>query len=308
MRILTGAPLPMGADTVVMQEETTVEGNLLRLDGTPKKGDHVRHAGEDLAAGSLALKKGTYLRTTHLPLLAALEVTRPWVTRRPVVTVLATGDELREPGEPWRAGSIVETNAPTIAAMARAAGGSVRLLPIVGDTREALREALENALDGADVALTIGGVSVGDHDLVKPVLEEIGVSLDFWKVAVKPGKPLAVGHRGHTRVLGLPGNPVSAMVTFLLFAAPLLRALSGDARVMPELSPARLGRDVRHHPGRTEFVRATLARDGGELVVTPIASQASGSVVSIAWADALIVLPKESTGASAGALVQVMLL
>ncbi|MEO7095209.1 MAG: gephyrin-like molybdotransferase Glp, partial [Polyangiales bacterium] len=302
----TGAPIPDGADAIVMQEETTRAGDVLTLTGTPKSGDHVRRAGEDLARGTIALRRGTRLRPSHVPLLAALEVVRPEVHRRPVVTVLATGDELREPGAPARPGTIIETNGLAIAAMARSVGAHVRLLPIAPDERDALRAAVLDALDGAEVALTIGGVSVGDHDLVKPILEQVGVVLDFWRVSIKPGKPLAMGRKGATRVLGLPGNPVSAMLTFVLFAAPLLRALEGESDPLPKTSPARLSRDVKHHPGRTEFLRATLSTEAGVTIATPIASQSSGSIVSMAWADALIVVPRESTGLVGGSTVEVV--
>jgi molybdopterin molybdotransferase len=183
------------------------------------------------------------------------------------------------------------------------------LLPIVRDDAQSLRAAIRAALDGVDVLLTIGGVSVGDHDLVRPMLEAEGVAIDFWRVAIKPGKPLAFGRRGGVTVLGLPGNPVSAMVTFALFAAPLLRALAGDHAPLPPLRRVRLGRAIAHAPGRTEFVRARLTRDGRDgaaVVALPVASQASGSVVSIAAADALIVVPKGSEGVAAGEEVDVI--
>ncbi len=308
MRIFTGAPMPEGADTIVMQEETSREGletGLVRLTGAPKLGDHVRRRGEDLAVGTVALTRGVRLRPTHVPLLLALEKTRVAVVRRPVVAILATGDELREPGEAPRPGSILETNGPAIAAMVRAAGGDPRLLPIVRDELSALRAAIDDALAGADMVLTIGGVSVGDHDLVKPVLADAGVVLDFWKVAIKPGKPLAVGRRGTTTVLGLPGNPVSALVTFVLFAAPLIRALSADPNPLPPLTRARLARALRHAPGRLELVRVRLHDDAG-LVATPIASQSSGSVPSIAWADGLAIVEKESEGIAEGGEVNVI--
>jgi molybdopterin molybdotransferase len=308
MRILTGAPVPDGADAIVMQEETTRAGDVLTLTGAPKKGDHVRRAGEDLARGTIALHRGTRLRPSQIPLLAALEVVRPEVYRQPVVTVLATGDELREPGAPARPGTIIETNGLAISALARNVGARVRLLPIAPDDRDALRAAVLDALDGAEVALTIGGVSVGDHDLVKPILDEVGVVLDFWRVAIKPGKPLAMGRKGSTRVLGLPGNPVSAMLTFLLFAAPLLRALEGEREPLPKKTHAKLARDVKHHPGRTEFLRATLSREKGETVVTPIASQSSGSIVSMAWADALVVVPRDAMGLAKDSTVEIITL
>ena len=306
MRIFTGAPLPEGADTIVMQEETKRDDDRLAFTGKPKKGEHVRRAGEDLRKGAFALEKGTRLRTTHLPLLAALEVVRVAVHRKPVMTILATGDELREPGQPARPGTIVETNGLAVAAMARAAGAEVRTLPIAPDDGKALRAAIEDALSGADVATTIGGVSVGDHDLVKPMLEACGVTLDFWKVAIKPGKPLVVGKRGSTRFLGLPGNPVSAMITFHLFVAPLVRALSGDPSPMPRRIRARLAKDLKHAPGRTELVRATLRDEDGALVATPLGSQSSGSIPSIAWADGMIVVAKDATGVAAGSTVEVL--
>jgi molybdopterin molybdotransferase len=306
MRIFTGAPMPAGADTIVMQEETTRDGDRLTFTGKPKKGEHVRHAGEDLRKGAFALEAGTRLRTTHLPLLAALEVVRVAVHRKPIVTVLATGDELREPGSPARPGTIVETNGLAVAALARAAGAEVRSLPIAPDDPTKLRAAIDDALAGADVAITIGGVSVGDHDLVKPTLEACGVSLDFWKVAIKPGKPLAVGKRGSTRFFGLPGNPVSAMITFHLFVAPLLRALSGDRSPMPKRTRAKIDKDLRHAPGRTELVRATLREENGELVATPVGTQSSGSIPSIAWADGLVIVAKDATGVAAGSIVEVL--
>ncbi|GAC1593041.1 MAG: molybdopterin molybdotransferase MoeA [Polyangiales bacterium] len=310
MRIFTGAPLPLGADAVVMQEATSRDGDMLTLTSPSDIaiGDHIRRAGEDLARGSLALKGGLRLRATHLPLLASMEITRATVVRRPVVAILATGDELRDAGAPIRPGSIVETNGPTLSALCHAHGAIARLLPVAFDRVDALRSALVDALEGADVVLTIGGVSVGDHDLVRPVLQEIGVVLDFYKVALKPGKPLVVGRRGRTHVLGLPGNPVSAIVTFLLFAGPLLRKLAGETTVLPNLTPARLGRDLRHTPGRTELVRATITRESAGLVATPVLSQASGSVVSIASADALVMVPKDSRGIAEGSNVDVILL
>ncbi len=318
MRIFTGAPVPDGADAVLMQEDAARAGERVSFAGAkgPRVGQNIRRRGEDLGRGAVALAAGTRLRATHLPLLAALDVVRPAVVRRPVVSILATGDELREPGSPARPGSIVETNGPAIAAMVREAGGEPRLLPIVRDEPERLRAAIRAALDGVDVLLTIGGVSVGDHDLVRPMLVEEGVAIDFWRVAIRPGKPLAFGRRGGVTVLGLPGNPVSAMVTFALFAAPLLRALAGDRAPLPPRRTVRLGCALAHVPGRTDLVRARLERapwdsradadlgaSAAQTLAFPVASQASGSVVSIAGADALLVVPQGSEGLAAGAEV-----
>lgn len=233
---------------------------------------------------------------------------RAWleVHRRPVITFLGTGDELRAPGSHGSSETIPESNAVTLRAMARAAGAIVRVAPMVKDDRAATEAAFEAALRGSDLLVTIGGVSVGDHDLVRPALEAVGVKLDFWKVAIKPGKPIAVGRRGDAWVMGLPGNPASAMVTFALFGLPLLRAMQGDDRPVAALTPARLTRAVTHEPGRTAFLRASLAREGGELHVTPLANQASGAVTSMAAADALLRVPESSTGLPEGALVQVL--
>ncbi len=303
MRIFTGAPTPEGTAAVVMQEQARREGDTLHLEGSPAAGDHIRRRGEDVGEGALAIARGTRLRATHVAMLLTFGAVAPRVVRRPVVTVLANGDELREPASSDRPGTIVETNGPMIAAMARAAGATTRLLPIAPDDPAKLRSAIEDALDGADIVFTIGGVSVGDHDLVRPALEAIGVSIDFWKVALKPGKPLAVGRRGATHVLGLPGNVVSAAITFALFGAPLIRALSGEREPLPRVTRARVDRAIRHHPGRTELVRAQERYENGERIVTPLPSQASGSIVSIGWADAAIVIPKDSTGVAEGSAV-----
>ncbi|MGZ3420355.1 MAG: molybdopterin molybdotransferase MoeA [Polyangiales bacterium] len=302
MRIFTGAPTPEGTTAVVMQEQTRRDGDTLHLTGTPREGDHIRRRGEDVHEGALAIAQGTVLRAAHVPLLLTFGAIAPHVIRKPVVTVLANGDELREPQDPPRPGTIVETNGPMIAAMARRDGAEVRVLPIAPDQPEKLRAAIEAALHGADVVFTIGGVSVGDHDLVRPAIEAVGVKLDFWKVALKPGKPLAVGRRGDTHVLGLPGNVVSAAITYALFGGPLIRALSGVAHPLPRTRKAILARDLSHAPGRTELVRATL--DGDR--VTPLASQASGSIVSIGWAECAILVPRESPGFPAGSTVDVI--
>jgi molybdopterin molybdotransferase len=302
MRIFTGAPTPEGTSAVVMQEQTRREGDTLHLTGAPRAGDHIRRRGEDVSEGALAIARGTVLRAAHVPLMLTFGAVSPHVIRRPVVTVLANGDELREPQDPPRPGTIVETNGPMIAAFARRDGAEVRVLPIAPDKPEILRDAIEAALHGADVVFTIGGVSVGDHDLVRPALEAAGVSLDFWKVALKPGKPLAVGRRGSSHVLGLPGNVVSAAITYTLFGAPLIRALSGQAAPLPRTTAAKLSRDLVHAPGRTELVRAVRRGD----TVEPLASQASGSIVSIGWADCAILVPRESPGFPAGSIVEVI--
>ncbi len=302
MRIFTGAPTPLGTQAVVMQENVDRQGSHLRMTTVPGAGANVRARGTDVREGALCLPRGTRLAPHHLPLLLTFGELEPHVVRRPVVTVLATGDELRAPGDPPRAGAIVETNGPTIAALAEARGAIARVLPIALDEPVALARAIEEAFEGADVVFTIGGVSVGDHDLVRPTLESLGVTLGFHKVALKPGKPLAFGKRGRTAVLGLPGNVVSSAITFVLFGGPLLAALSGDPRPLPTARRMRLGAGIRHAKGRTELVRARVEDD----TVVPVSSQASGSIVSLGLAEVLVRIPKDSADLEAGAIVDVL--
>ena len=314
MRIFTGAALPEGADAVVMQENVTRDGDIAVLTARPRVGQNVRRRGEDLAAGAVAIAKGTRLRPAHLALAAALDRSELDVTRRPEVAILATGDELRRPGTDPVPGTIPESNTVVLRAMARRAGARARALPYVRDDRAATERAFAAALEEADVVVTIGGVSVGDHDLVRPALEAVGVALDFWRVAMKPGKPLAVGRfaregRRDAIVLGLPGNPASATVTFALFGAPLLRAMQGDARPFPLPRRARMTRAHAHDPGRLELARATTGvGDDGALTVTTLGNQASGAVTTMAQADALVFIPAEATGIPAGGEVDIVLM
>jgi molybdopterin molybdotransferase len=312
MRIFTGAPIPEGADAVVMQENVMRDGDDALVTVQVRPGQSIRRRGEDLQAGSIAMTKGTRLRPAHLSLAASLDRAQLPVTERPEVSFLATGDELRRPGTEKVPGTIPESNTVALRAMARRAGGRARALPYVRDERVATERAFASALEQSDVVVTIGGVSVGDHDLVRPALEAVGVKLDFWRVAMKPGKPLAVGQfpragRRDVIVLGLPGNPASAMVTFALFGVPLLRALQGDPRPVPAALKARAVRAYVHDPGRTEFVRGLLGRaDDGTATITMLANQASGAVTTMAEADALAVIPAESTGIPAGGEIDVI--
>jgi molybdopterin molybdotransferase len=296
-RIFTGAPLPEGADSVVMQEDTERSGDSVTFRVAPRRGNHVRKRGEDLARGALALALGTRLNPFRIGLLAALDRAEARVTRRPRVALLCTGDELRDAGSPARPGSIPDSNGPSLAALARRAGADVKRLPRTLDTLEQTRAAVKRALAEHDVLLTVGGVSVGDHDVVKQALEAEGVSLDFWKVKIKPGKPLAFGRRGDALVLGLPGNPVSAQLTLCLFGLPLLRALQGDTRALPQTMTVQLGAAISQKPGRLGFYRATL-RDG---LAFAHDNQASGAPTSMAQAEVLVMVPAESEGLAAGA-------
>jgi len=318
-RIFTGAPIPHGADAIVMQEDVEISGDAVVFKGRPTPGAHIRRQGEDLARGAMAIATGTRLRPSHISLAASCD--RSWllVARRPIVSIIGTGDELRPPGSldlfdhaggeaagrAVRAGLIPESNAAAVRAMAMRAGAHARVLPFAKDDRAAMKTAFEEAIRGSDLLVTIGGVSVGDHDLVRPVLLELGARIDFWKVKVKPGKPLLVGVRGDALVLGLPGNPSSALVTFALFGVPLLRAMQGDLRAITKPMKARASRDIPHSPGRLDFVRVTVAREGG-LVATPLDNQASGAATSMADADALACIEEQRGAVRAGEDVDIL--
>lgn len=308
-RIFTGARLPVGADTVVMQERVERRGDVMVLAAAPRPGDHVRKRGEDLAEGAVALARGSRLSPGRVALAASLDRPQLLVGRRPVVTVLCTGDELRAPGQvhpPIRPGSIPESNGYFVAAAARAAGAMVRVAPFVRDEPEAAQRAVADALRGSDVVVTVGGVSVGDRDVMRAALEAAGVVIDFWRVKIKPGKPLAVGRAGAVQVLGLPGNPASASLTFLLFGVPLLRALQGDAAPLPARIRATLRTSIAREPGREEFLRARLSAGDAGLEVEVLSNQASGSVVSFSEAEVLAVAPAERGRIEAGSIVEVI--
>jgi molybdopterin molybdotransferase len=301
-RIFTGAVVPAGADTVEMQENVERREDNATFAKPCRSGNNIRSQGEDLAVGQSALPAGTRLGPYQIGLAASLD--RPYLTvaRPPRVTIVCTGDELRNPGEPARPGSIPESNGVALACLAQQAGADALLAPLTGDDLDATAAALEAALATSDLLITVGGVSVGDHDVVRPALEAIGVSLDFWKVRIKPGKPLAFGRHGARRVLGLPGNPVSAQLTFALFGLPLLRAMQGDARALPQAQPATLTHSLKKTTGRMHFIRSVREGDS----VTPLGNQSSGAPTGLAWANALIVAPVECEGYEAGETVSVL--
>ena len=302
-RIFTGSPIPARADAVLMQEHVARGGDELRFDTLPTKGQHVRRAGEDLARGALAMAAGTRLTPPSLALAAMLGRAEVVVSRRPRVTIHCTGDELRAPGAEPRPASIPESNSAPLAALARQAAADVRVAPIVHDDPETTRQAIEEALDGTDVLLTVGGVSVGDHDVVRGALEAAGVALDFWRVAIKPGKPLAVGKTDRAHVLGLPGNPASALVAFLLFGMPLLRALQGDAHPVPAPTVVRLAAGRPRPRDRLELARASLRPDGDRFAAHAHGNQASGAATSLAQSDGVALIPAGDGAIEAGALV-----
>lgn len=307
MRIFTGAILPEGADAVVMQEDVVREGDYALFGKKATRWQFVRGRGEDLAEGAVALPSGLRLGASQIALCALLD--RVWlpVTKRPHVAIIPTGSELRAAGEAGVLGMIPEANGVAVASMCRNVGATTTLFPPAPDIQEALDSTFAEALRAADVIVTIGGVSVGDHDMVRPTLEKLGVKTTFHKIALKPGKPLLFGQLGDRHVLGLPGNPVSALVTFAFFGAPLLRLLQGESHAFPMPARATLGKTMRHAKGRLELVRGTVRLDprDGAWVAMPLPNQASGAVSTLATADTLIALPAEQDTFLEGTTVDV---
>jgi molybdopterin molybdotransferase len=303
-RIFTGARLPTGSDTVVPQEDVERTTSTVRVARPAAPGQWVRRKGADLAQGAVAIARGTRLHAGHAALAAGLDRPTMLVARRPLVTVLCSGDELRAPGERGPEGSIPESNGTFVACAGRAAGAIVRVAPFVRDDLGAAERAVREALSGSDLLVTIGGVSVGDRDVMKAALEEAGVGLDFWRVAIKPGKPLCVGRATGTMVLGLPGNPASASLTFLLFGVPLLRAMQGDREPLPSRWKMPVEGSLKRSAGRMEFARARIVASGGAARAVMLPNQASGAVTSFAEADALVVVPAEKERVESGEVME----
>ena len=305
-RIFTGAPIPPHADTVVAQEDVRIEDGCIVFSRSVKPGQHVRRQGEDLALGAIAIPKGERLAPRHLGLCAALDLARLLVAQKPRVTILTTGDEVRAVGTPAFPGSVVDGNGPMIGSLVSEAGAT-SLRVHARDTPEDMREGVRKALQNSDLVLTIGGISVGAHDHVKEALVAEGVELDFWKVAIKPGKPLAYGRKDKIRVLGLPGNPAAAFVTATLFAVPLLRAMQGATQARHAWMVLRAKHDMTLPQGRIEFARARIELDDqGVPSVALCGHQASGSNVGLARANALAWLPDRGETLSAGDVVRVL--
>ncbi len=299
MRIFTGAPLPEGADAVVVQEDAERDGERVHLRFPAPSGHHVRARGEDTRAGDVLLTAGHRVTPGTIGLLASQGIGALLVHRRPRVAIVCTGDELRDLEAPPTPGTIVDSNRYALAAQIREAGGVPWVLPRVGDDLEATVARLRLALE-ADLVLTTGGVSVGDHDHVKDALERVGIAADFWKVRIKPGKPLTFGRHGTTPFVGLPGNPVSAMVTFTVFVLPGLRRMLGDPTPHPAPLRVRLAHDHRHKPGRPELARAQLTLSPEGTWATLATHQGSGALPSVAHAEALVLLPGDEARFSKG--------
>ncbi|MBV9799854.1 MAG: molybdopterin molybdotransferase MoeA [Solirubrobacterales bacterium] len=301
-RISTGAAIPPGASAVIPQENVEVRDGTITTTAPVREGEHVRHAGEDIPAGTTVLAAGSRLRAAELGAAVASGLGRVLVARRPRVQVLCTGDELRPPGEPLGPGEIHNSNALMLVALAARCGAVAPAAGRLPDDRAATVEALAAALDHADVTIVSGGVSVGPHDHVKPALAQLQVEEVFWGVSLQPGKPTWFGVRDDRLVFGLPGNPVSAFVTFTLFASHALAALQGTT-VAPALEPEAILAMAVHRHNREQAVRVKLERRDGAMVAVPNGPQGSHIITSLLGADALALIPPGSGEMPAGASV-----
>tara|TARA_R110000787_G_scaffold212253_1_gene321984 strand:- start:1004 stop:2221 length:1218 start_codon:yes stop_codon:yes gene_type:complete len=309
VRIFTGAPLPEGADAIVIQENTKADGDSVEVvDGKAPKGRFVRPAGLDFSEGDTLLHRGSVMTARSIGLAAGMNI--PWVSvsRKPRIALLATGDEIVMPGEPIADNQIVSSNGLALAGFIRAMGAEPVDLGIAPDSEDALRTMAEGAR-GADMLVTCGGASVGEHDLVQKVLGDIGLEIDFWRIAMRPGKPLMFGHIGETRMMGLPGNPVSASVCATIFLGPAIAAMLGVATVEPAVQQAVLGADLGENDEREDYLRASLTRDSsGILTATPFSKQDSSVFSGFARADALVIRVPHALAATAGDTVTVLML
>jgi molybdopterin molybdotransferase len=308
VRIFTGGPLPDGADSVVIQEDTDRDDKVVIVKEAPKRGANVREKGIDFREGDVLLKRGTWLNARDIGLAAAMN--RPWlsVTRKPRVAILATGDEIVRPGDPIGPNQIVSSNGPALKAMVTELGGEAIDLGIARDDEDSIR-VLSRGAKGADLLLTTGGVSVGDRDLVQKVLGREGLTVDFWKIAMKPGKPLMFGRLGDTPMIGLPGNPVSALVCAVLFLRPAMGRMLGLSEERLTLNRARLGSDLGANNFREDFIRARLSRDDtGAPLATPFKVQDSSMMSTLSAADCLIHRPPDAPAITAGEWVPVVML
>ena len=306
VRIFTGAPVPEGADAIVIQEDTDRDGaKVVVRDGKPETG-HIRTRGFDFREGDTLLAAGRRLGPREISLAAAMGHGEVNVRRRPLVAILSTGDELVTPGTRLGPGQITASNHLGIAALVETAGAAVRQLGIARDTRADLACHFARA-ENADVIVTSGGASVGDHDLVGPVLQDRGMTLAFWNIAMRPGKPLMFGRLGQSRVLGLPGNPVSSLICSRLFLLPLVRALLGQPANSETPIQARLSLPIEANGPRAHYMRA-VSKPGpdGHLLVAPVRSQDSSLLAPLAQADCLLVRPPRAPAAPAGSLVSIL--
>ncbi|MBR0700560.1 molybdopterin molybdotransferase MoeA [Bradyrhizobium diazoefficiens] len=308
VRIFTGGVVPDGADAVVIQEDTVADGNSVTIKEAAITGRHIRPAGVDFREGDVLLRKGTRLTERDLALAAGMNYPQLAVCRRPKVAILATGDELVMPGSAPRHGQIVYSNGYALHALARSEGAETVDLGVAADTLEATTSGIRRAREsGADILITTGGASVGDHDLVQQALRDEGIAMAFWKIAMRPGKPMMHGRLGAMRVIGLPGNPVSSYVCAFLFMVPLIRALSGRSVIHHRRERAVLACDLGANDQREDYLRARLElRDDGTLVALPVSHQDSSLLANLAAAQVLLVRPPFAPKAKAGSPCEVL--
>lgn len=306
MRIMTGAPLPVGADTIVPIEDADVIHGAVSVREVQNKGQYVRAAGGDMMPGDLLITRGSVVRAQEIAVAAAIGRAALPTRARPQVAIISTGDELVELGQPLLPGQIYNSNAYTLAAQVADAGGVVMYQAIARDTPAAVRAAFDASL-GADVIVTSGGVSVGEFDHVKAVFAERG-QVDFWRAAVRPGRPIAFGHWGRTLFFGLPGNPVSSLVTFELFVRPALRRMLGASQVSRTAVQATLMQPASHEPGRRSFLRGRVTLTDGQWQAHVNTRQGSHQLSTLPQANALLVVPEDVSSLPAGAAITALLL
>lgn len=305
VRIMTGAMMPPDTDTVIMQEHAERDGDSIRIDASHKTGQNVRYPGDDIRKGSTLLPGGHRLMPADLGVLASQGLSEVSVRRRPRVAFFSTGDELRSVGQPLGPGDIYDSNRYTLHGMLTRLGAEILDMGVIPDERDAVRQAFKQASELADVVITSGGVSVGEADFVKETLDELG-EVGFWKIAMKPGRPLAFGRINQAWFFGLPGNPVSVMATFYQFVQPALKQLMGMQATRPVRTRARCLENLKKRPGRLEYQRGILSIDeNGQAVVSSTGLQESHVLTSMSQANCFIILPLETNGAAAGDWVEV---
>jgi molybdopterin molybdotransferase len=306
IRIMTGATIPKGADCVVMQERAEAEGDGIRFTVKPPVGNSVRRCGEDIAVDDVVLKQGRRISAADVGLLASLGLAQFSVFRTVKVAVFSTGDELKTPGQPLNYGDIYESNRFTVSAMLSRMNVEIIDLGIIPDDKNLIRAAFKSADEQADVVVSSGGVSVGDADYTKDILEEQG-QIGFWKLAIKPGKPFAFGQLPNSHFIGLPGNPVSSMVTFHQLAVPVIRKLMGQSEYKRPRFKAKLTSRIGKRPGRTDYQRGIFGIEDGQAVVCTTGSQGSGILSSMSVGDCYIIVERERGTVEVGEEVTVEL-
>ena len=304
-RIMTGAVMPEGTDTVVMQERVERDGETITLLSGEKSGANVRYAGEDIRAGEVVIPKGTRLGASYLGLMASLGLESVTVYRRPRVAFFSNGDELRSVGTPLALGEVYDSNRYTLFAMLSELGVEQIDLGVVKDDPDAIAATIKDAASRADLVITTAGASVGEADYIKDILTQLG-QVSFWKVAIKPGRPISFGKLDNSLFFGLPGNPVSVMVTFQVFLKPAIRQLAGEQFHVPMRLKMKTVTDLRKKPGRMEYQRGVMSlNESGETIVQSTGEQGSGILSSMTQANCFIILPDESEGAKADEWVEV---